>query len=317
MGTVAVLGAGIAGVTISHLLRQKGHDITLFDKARGSGGRLSSRYTSWGTIDHGTPFFTVTLPEVNAFLRPFQQDGTLVSWGARVSRISQQHTSTVEETYLVPVPSTAMLTKRIMGDTPLLKETRIAALLPCASGYQLRDTVGLLHGPFERVVITAPAPQTAELLNGVSDLVLAVDQAEMACCWVGVFEHVEAPGVTADVMLCDDEVLKRVVRCERKPGRVPYATWQVQAQTAWSWQQKDQAPHRVLRTLEAALLARLGLVSFSYEQAWAHRWLYGFTAQPVGTPCLYQDGIGVCGDWLHGPSVEDAIRSAMALAEIM
>ena len=39
---IAIIGVGMAGVTCARTLRQAGHNVTLFEKSRGLGGRMST-----------------------------------------------------------------------------------------------------------------------------------------------------------------------------------------------------------------------------------------------------------------------------------
>jgi predicted NAD/FAD-dependent oxidoreductase len=63
MTTIAIIGAGLAGAAAGRSLQEAGHQVTLFDKGRGPGGRMSTRRmeTALGTVrlDHGAQFFTV------------------------------------------------------------------------------------------------------------------------------------------------------------------------------------------------------------------------------------------------------------------
>ena len=54
----AVIGAGMAGLTSAKILRMAGHEVTVFDKSKGTGGRLASRSYPNGWIDHGAPYFS-------------------------------------------------------------------------------------------------------------------------------------------------------------------------------------------------------------------------------------------------------------------
>ena len=40
---IAIIGAGMAGLSCADALRDEGHEIALFDKGRGPGGRMSTR----------------------------------------------------------------------------------------------------------------------------------------------------------------------------------------------------------------------------------------------------------------------------------
>ena len=54
---IAVIGAGLAGVSLAKNLADFA-DITLFEKSRGSGGRMSFRRAGPFSFDHGAQFFT-------------------------------------------------------------------------------------------------------------------------------------------------------------------------------------------------------------------------------------------------------------------
>jgi renalase len=59
---IAVIGAGMAGVTCARTLAQAGHTVTVFEKSRGFGGRMATRQSPFGTFDHGVQYFTVRDP---------------------------------------------------------------------------------------------------------------------------------------------------------------------------------------------------------------------------------------------------------------
>ena len=57
--SIAVVGAGIAGIACARTLMQAGHRVTVFEKSAGAGGRMSTRRTEFGGFDHGAQYFTV------------------------------------------------------------------------------------------------------------------------------------------------------------------------------------------------------------------------------------------------------------------
>jgi len=58
----AMVGAGLAGLTAAGALAEAGEDVVLFEKARGPGGRTSTRRTDIGAFDHGAQYFTARDP---------------------------------------------------------------------------------------------------------------------------------------------------------------------------------------------------------------------------------------------------------------
>ena len=61
MSEFCVIGSGISGATIANLLNKK-HSVTLFEKARGPGGRASFKRIKGKTgFDHGTQYISCLL----------------------------------------------------------------------------------------------------------------------------------------------------------------------------------------------------------------------------------------------------------------
>ena len=74
---IAIIGAGISGLTAAMHLNDVA-EITLFEKSRGAGGRICSRYTDRYSFDHGAQFFTARSPEFKEFLKPLIKSGVIV-----------------------------------------------------------------------------------------------------------------------------------------------------------------------------------------------------------------------------------------------
>jgi renalase len=56
---IAIIGAGMAGITAARTLLQAGHRVTVLEKSHSAGGRMSTRQTEFGSFDHGAQYFTV------------------------------------------------------------------------------------------------------------------------------------------------------------------------------------------------------------------------------------------------------------------
>ena len=53
MTKIAIIGAGMSGLSAAHLLNNYA-EVTLFEKARGVSGRMSTRCAKLYFFDHGT-----------------------------------------------------------------------------------------------------------------------------------------------------------------------------------------------------------------------------------------------------------------------
>ena len=63
---IAIIGAGLAGLTSAQRLAAAGLEVHLFDKSRGAGGRMCTRRAEEVRFDHGAQYFTATEPSFQA-----------------------------------------------------------------------------------------------------------------------------------------------------------------------------------------------------------------------------------------------------------
>ena len=89
---IGIIGAGIAGLTAGRILSKAGHDVTVYEKSRGLGGRLSTRRTHHSPpfkIDHGAPYLTATTDEFRSFISELEKDGIVQQWTDTFGSYSQ------------------------------------------------------------------------------------------------------------------------------------------------------------------------------------------------------------------------------------
>ncbi|KAK9275042.1 hypothetical protein L1049_022300 [Liquidambar formosana] len=82
---VAVVGSGIAGAVCAAALARNGVSVTVFDSARGPGGRMSQRreLSEDGkelSFDHGAPFFSATNSDVLDLIHGWEARGLVAEW---------------------------------------------------------------------------------------------------------------------------------------------------------------------------------------------------------------------------------------------
>jgi hypothetical protein len=146
---VAVVGAGLAGLAAARELRSGGHEVLVVEKSRGLGGRLAARRAAGTVLDHGSP--AIAAPP-----------GTALRGLA--DALPADDRADVEDG--IAYRSGATRLPKLMADgLEVLAGVRLAALREAAGGLELGDEQGNTHGVAEAVVVTAPAPQAADLLE--------------------------------------------------------------------------------------------------------------------------------------------------------
>ena len=67
MKKIAIIGAGLSGLVVAKTLGRH-NEIHIFEKSRGVGGRMSTRYADPFQFDHGAQFFMARSQQFKEFV---------------------------------------------------------------------------------------------------------------------------------------------------------------------------------------------------------------------------------------------------------
>lgn len=84
---IGIIGAGISGLTAGRLLAKAGHEVTVFEKSGGYGGRMATRYAGNDLeqkLDHGAPLFEANEPEFKDFVKELLEKELIKPWGKNI-----------------------------------------------------------------------------------------------------------------------------------------------------------------------------------------------------------------------------------------
>ena len=304
---IAIVGAGMAGLSCATRLAALGHEVALFDKGRGPGGRMATRRVEAdGTMlrfDHGAQYFTARDPRFVEQVARWEREGVVARWDA------------AGEDAWVGTPAMNAPIKAMAGRHDVQFGTRIEQLLRDGDGWQL-DGEGAPDRRFDAVVVALPAEQAGPLLqqhaSAMGDL---ADTTRSAPCWtiMAAFEQ-RLPSEQDSIR--HHGAIGWAARNNAKPGRGSAECWVVQASPDWSREHLEDEATAVETALLDQLADAIGGPLPPRLAISAHRWRFA-RSDSAGEEALWdaQQRIGVCGDWLLGPRVEAAYLSGLILAE--
>ena len=319
---VALVGAGLAGLSCAERLREAGHDVCLFDKGRGPSGRAATRRGEGWACDHGAQYFTADHPGFAAQVRRWCDAGVAVEWTPRLRAFGEpaepRRRDAPTRRFIGTPGMTAPARWMARAHRIELRHT-IDALLREGGAWRLRSSEqGWGEQAFDAVLLAMPAPQAAALLQGVhEEMARRAASADMQPCWSVMAVYDVDPQPSFDAAFVNQPVLSWVCAEHRKPGRGDTPCWVLHAQAAWSREHLEAPPEQVI---EALLQAFRGLGAQGMPRhAAAHRWRYARGTLVDAPPALWDpsSGLGVCGDWLCGGRIEGAWRSGQALARAL
>ncbi|MBX9885085.1 MAG: FAD-dependent oxidoreductase [Novosphingobium sp.] len=308
MSSVAIIGAGISGLSCADALAREGWQVTLFDKGRKAGGRMASRRieTAQGeaSFDFGAQYFTVRDSAFAADVARWAEAGLAVRWpdaGADA---------------WIGVPAMHAVVGEMAARHDVRFSHHVNGLAREGMSWRLLGE-GMPGEQFDAAVLALPAEQAAPILT-LHDFELARTAlfARSQPCWTGMFAFGEPLPLGHDI-LRNHGILAWAARNSAKPGRAGPESWVVQATPQWSTAHLERSPEEIGPHLLAALQEASGARSAPLAHS-IHRWRYALSAG-TGLGCLWNETqqIGACGDWLLGPRVECAWVSGRRLAQRM
>lgn len=299
MTKIAIIGAGFSGLILAHQLKNHA-DVSLFEKARGVGGRMATRYHDTYEFDHGLPFFQVQSPEFLTFLKPYIASGVVQEWPARCTTLngtSPHPIPRLQNTYIA-CPRMNALCKTL------------ATNLDVHLNHQVNDISALHAQGFEWIISTAPYPQTQALLSKIP-----TRNIKMHPCFTLMLGLTETPAFPWDIARVEHSFIEKICINSQKPQRhhdlslciFTHSKWaeeHLEAPEEWVTQQILSEVQRLLPSLPNHLHIAL------------HRWRYA-TATPTSSKNIWldtQQKLAACGDWSCGSTLEDAYQAASLLS---
>ena len=329
MKTVAVVGAGIAGLTAARRLRRAGLDVTVFDKARGAGGRTSTRRRGGDAFDHGAQYFTCRSDAFGREVEDWCRRGVAAAWTEPilVLKAGEVVEARRASARYVGVPGMSALARDLAEGVCLETGQRIERVEAAngrskngrLEGWTLAAEHGATFGVFDAVVAATPAPQAVPLLASAPRLAKAAAAVRMEPCLAVLASFAEPLGVDFGGAFVAESPLAWVARNTSKPGRPDGECWVLHASHEWSRAHLESPGEEVGLSLVRALAHALGRSLPEPASLQSHRWRFARTAKPLAAALSWDAelGLGVCGDWTAGERVEDAFLSGEALAQAM
>jgi len=321
--TIAVIGAGLAGLSCASALQRAGYTVTVFEKSRSSGGRMSTRRGEDGAgeiwqCDHGAQYFTARDPSFHAQVQHWISAGAAAPWVPRLAVMNAEPATQKTEAIarFVGTPHMTSPVRHLAENLNVRTQTTVQALQREANGWALRSAEhNWLPERFDAVVLAVPAPQAVPLLQPVQEALAGIaSNVRMRGSWALMLRYSAPLNLSFDAAFVNTGPLRWVARNSSKPQRSGQESWLLHASAAWSDAHIEDSADAIAAELLAAF-AELGGIA---PDAWsAHRWRYADTEQPLQLGAVWQaaDGIGLCGDWLNGGKVEGAWLSGQTLAE--
>ena len=314
---VALIGAGLSGIKAASLLADLGHEVTVFEKSRGLGGRLANRREPWGKLDIGAQYFTARDLGFQKQVELWLQASAVQIWDFLPYCVEQGAlTHSPDETVrYIGSPLMNQLVYCLTGNFAVNFRCKISKVEKSREGWRLISSDGGLFYGFDWLIISSPAEQSRTLLDGCSDAMAHVPEDVHQPCWAaGLATRGKIPEDVQGIF--GDETVRWASRLSSRPGFIKTPdvddVWMLHFSSEWSEQQGKETAMDIGQTglnwLQALMDTKL-----EKRAEYRHYWRYA-NMKPVtfDKPYLMDEHqqLAVIGAWCAGGRVEGAWLSA-------
>jgi renalase len=327
---IAVIGAGISGLTCARQLKAQGHQVTVYEKSRELSGRMTTHETEFGGFDYGAQYFTVVSDGFKKEVGSWRKAGVVAPWTGKLVKLDKGVAASAGSSTqrFVAIPGMSALGKHLAQDLDVRTEQLVTEIRPFGSNGQWQlvlqsDAVAIAAhgGPFDAVLVAAPADQAAVLLAVAPDFAQQAGGIHLTPCWSLMMAFPTPLELGYDGAWIDQARLSWIARDASKPEHRAGERWVGHASPDWSAEHLDDDGERAKEKMLKAFHEATGSqVQPIYAQA--HRWRFAQAMQPLAGHCLWDADlkIGACGDWFAaglegGGRVENAYLSGLMLAQ--
>ncbi len=307
MQKIAIIGAGLSGLTLANQLKNH-FEITLFEKSRGVGGRMSTRYSGTYTFNHGAGHFTITHPAFKEFLKLHLKNGTIIPTTPKMVTIQNKQMTAHQESilYYTVHPRMNHLCKILSTDIDVHLNTEINSLSKEGLTWSLMTKQNKTFKYYNWIISTAPGPQTMHLLPLCFSQHKKLSHYEMQSCICLMLGFKNPLKLDFDIAVVKNEPIERIHQQTHHTLII---------QTTHDWARANQSSTHI----EQSLLDNLRqLIRIPQPYCINHHfWRYAKAQSSLNQPYLIdsQEHLAACGDWVTGSTVESAFLSALYLSE--
>ncbi len=347
MFDVAIIGAGLAGLTCAQQLHQAGYSVVVVEKSRGVGGRVATRRLHDTRADHGVRYLESQGKLVQQLIEILLQRNILQTWTTTTYELdpakpesgvgSELHPSPVN-CYVAPAGMTAVA-KVLATGLDIWLNRRIQAMVPTEKQAWQLTLEPTDEQPSElmakAVIVAIPAPQALMILEPLAGMGLpsvfldSLRSVEFDPCLSAIalypaarqqdLEQLNPAWKSVTSTHDPDLAWIGLDSSKRLDTLTPIFVLQSTADFASRYlDATDLHPAGRQMLSRAAQL----LIPWLDTPKWlqVHRWRYAFPRRSLPMDYLAATTplpVICCGDWCGGNRIESALHSGLAAATQM
>lgn len=314
MSSFCVIGSGISGATIANLLNKK-HNVDLYDKARGLGGRSSfKRLDKIRGFDHGTQYFSPKTPEFKKFTKKLIEKKILKIWEGNHKFLSDKKKENKKHVKVIGRKGNNDISKYLLKNVRCYFQSELKKINFQNRKWNLIFNDGKIKN-YENLILTCPFPQLKKLSKKYIKNSFIKEKIKMDAN-ITILIEIKKTNLGYSSFLFNDRILGWAgYENSKKRFKSKSDLWTLQS--TFNWANKKINQNKVLKKTNAKILIDkffklTGIKRTKVLFSLNHGWKYSSNSKPLKLKSYWNSRLnfGVCADWFNGPRLESGWISA-------
>ncbi|MDC3166031.1 NAD(P)-binding protein [Candidatus Pelagibacter sp.] len=314
MSSFCVIGSGISGATIANLLNKK-HNVDLYDKARGLGGRSSfKRLDKLRGFDHGTQYFSPKTPEFKKFTKKLIEKKILKIWEGNHKFLSDKKKENKKHVKVIGRKGNNDISKYLLKNVRCYFQSELKKINFQNRKWNLIFNNGQIRN-YENLILTCPFPQLKKLSKKYIKNSFIKEKIKMDAN-ITILIEIKKTNLGYSSFLFNDRILGWAgYENSKKRFKSKSDLWTLQS--TFNWANKKINQNKVLKKTNAKILIDkffklTGIERTKILFSLNHGWKYSSNSKPLKLKSYWNSklNLGVCADWFNGPRLESGWISA-------
>ena len=296
---IAIIGAGFSGCNLYNNLKEKYEDITIFEKSRGVGGRLSTKYVDDKFIDHATSSLIPITDDLKMFCLDLAKNGVVKA----------------KYDEFIPKNGINQICKFLIDEKDLIKNTKIAKAQNIDNKWILEDKNYNIYEGFDLLFITIPAPQILqmkiELQNDFKEKLSHIKYDSI----FSLILHSNKDIKLDKSLLYENPDIKNIINNSIKYLYKDFSSYIIHSTTEFAncinEKSKEEICEIFLDNFDDETKEK-----FERFTIIPHLWKYAFAKTSLDMPYFLNEekNLGICGDYFNHSNMEAALLSSELLS---
>lgn len=298
---IAIIGAGFSGCNLYDNLKLQFEDITIFEKSRGVGGRLSTKYIDDKFIDHGTPFLIPITEDLKSFCSDLVRNKVIKN------RYDE----------FLPINGMNKICKFLIDEENLKTNTKIIEAKFIDNKWNLIDENNNNYTGFDKLFLTIPATQILEMNI---DLEENIKNELEKIKYDSVFSLIlySNENIKLDENLVyENSCVENIINNSRKYLYKDFSSYVIHSSKKFANEVNTKTKEEILQIFLNSFdeKTKEHLKTFNLIP---HLWKFAFVKNSLDMTYYLNENktLGICGDYFNFSNVEASLTSSELLGSV-